>query len=423
MERSFFYEEATGSVYEKYKSTLPKLGLIIDTPLTIMPKNGLVKRALSLCEHYVACCGIEVVWILCNRNIKANEQINSLKEKLKFHIWIVPEEKFYDLRFMAEIIEKEGINVLQAEVVQTFMKVVYPVAKRLGIPTILEINDIESQWGTKYFSSYDEGLYNFLLKKSSSLADLLVFTNDRDEELAKSIGCKYEKSIIVPNSVSTHSKRIDKTAGEGISIVFIGNMFYPPNKDAISWFLENVFSPSLGDSSMLLHIIGAYPEDFSKYKSWDRVFLHGALDEPYFGEVLYKADIGLSLVKEGSGMKTKNLDYALHKLAIVATREGANGFEKLPGIVVVSYEKHHVVRILQRLAKDVKEIRRMGKSNLNALLIHYSWNKVSKGLVSFIKKSAITKRKVHFRPIWQEEGRLKKSHFSMLKKIGPVKNT
>ncbi|MGB5813207.1 MAG: glycosyltransferase family 4 protein [Polyangiales bacterium] len=112
------------------------------------------------------------------------------------------------------------------------------------------------------------------------------------------------------------------TPAEGDQLLFIGRLDWPPNRDGLRWFLDNVWP----------HVVR--PWRLTLVGSGDGRWLSSYLDDPrirFLGEVdsvtphYHKALLSLVPIFYGSGTRVKAIESSLYATACLATECGVDG--------------------------------------------------------------------------------------------------
>ena len=107
-------------------------------------------------------------------------------------------------------------------------------------------------------------------------------------------------------------------------MVFLGNIFYPPNRDSVVWFsnfLEE--QPSLALGEMSYDVIGRYSQNLKKI--CPRAIFSGFVEDPY--RFIMEHKIFVSPLRFGSGVPTKILEAMAIGMPVITTPEGARSVE------------------------------------------------------------------------------------------------
>ena len=158
-------------------------------------------------------------------------------------------------------------------------------------------------------------------------ADIAIVVSDEDYDLLH-VKEKIENVNIVANIVPQFIRK------EGIRkplVVFIGNYAWPPNPDAVIWFVKEVW-PLIHSKcpQAEFQIIGSEPTpEVLELSSSPGVKVLGFVPEtkPY----LEAAAVSVAPLRFGGGMKGKVNEAMAYGLAVVATSFGAQGFNATHG--------------------------------------------------------------------------------------------
>lgn len=123
------------------------------------------------------------------------------------------------------------------------------------------------------------------------------------------------------------------------NLVFIGNLLYPPNKQGLKFFCENIFPLIiLARPSTKLTIIGkGSKEHFSNYKNCEAL---GFVDNPF--PILTTQALFISPADFGAGVPTKSLLAMAIGLPVVSTATNAQGIDGIvnnENIYLIDYKQ------------------------------------------------------------------------------------
>lgn len=404
----------SGELNSKSKKQRNKIAIVIDTAIEIPPAAGVPYRLYNLSKALQR-RNNQVVWIICNRNFQDKRNLkNLLRAEVK--TYLLDKDSFYNPKYIAKILQNENIDVAQYEITQTFIDVGLPVRRLTKIPAILECHDVEATLRETLGRKEEAPLLEYLQFVAGQCADGLVSMTPTDyKTLVKKIQAPEDKMFLAPNGVSKNQVKspINKRAIK--QMVFLGNLHYPPNKEA-ALFIANKIFPEVKKAipEVKMIFIGMVPDDLEKQLEKTRgVRVTGRVkDDDKFAELLTKSDMGLCTVRSGSGMKVKILDYSLAGLPIISTSIGASGYEKLDSLIIED-EKDCIIESCVGLLENPKRAIEIGKKNQKQVLNNYSWKSISDTMedVYRLARSFDLRglEKVKSKPFWLEEEREKNS--------------
>jgi len=384
-----------------------KIAIVIDTAISIPPTNGVTYRLFYLSKKLTE-KGHEIIWILGNRNFKDKKSAKILKEVgIKIHL--LPEELFYDSEYISKIVQEENVDIVQYEIIQTFIEVGVKVKEVTQIPVVMEMHDIEATLRETLDKDEESPLMNFIQYISGEAADAVVAMTPMDyQTIINEIGTQEEKVFLAPNGLDDSSHINKEINTKDKKIVLLGNMYYLPNQLAMINFAENVL-PLLKKEfeSVEFKVIGITPPGIvNKYK--ESVNFVGEIgDREKLKAELVDCTLGLCTVSAGSGMKVKVLDYATVGLPVVSSTIGLSGYEKIEGIVVAN-SNEEVLEKVSNLLRSESLCTDLGKKISKNVMNVFGWGKIVETLESaycLALQSTIDSENEFFRPFWLSEGR------------------
>ena len=122
------------------------------------------------------------------------------------------------------------------------------------------------------------------------------------------------------------NKILKEHKGELKQLIFVGSSAHMPNRDGVSWFIENVW-PDIKKSysNLQFKVVGDWTPEDSRGLLRPGIDFTGVLTEDELETVISESDIGISPLRFGAGMKRKTLNYMSHGLPVVSTSFGIEG--------------------------------------------------------------------------------------------------
>lgn len=134
-----------------------------------------------------------------------------------------------------------------------------------------------------------------------------------------------KRVLVVPNGVDvssyTHKMKVEKNI-----VLFMSLLSYPPNNDAIYYYISKIHPYIKAQyKDYQLHIIGKNPSKWLKQYvlSDNQILLKGFVDD--VKDELYKAQVCICPIRYGSGTRLKILEYMAAYKPIVSTTIGSEG--------------------------------------------------------------------------------------------------
>jgi glycosyltransferase involved in cell wall biosynthesis len=139
-----------------------------------------------------------------------------------------------------------------------------------------------------------------------------------------------DKVTVVPNGVDEKALAAgDLKCERQRSVVFWGNLDFPPNWTAVEYFFDSIYRPYLSNAKVEWHIFGrGASERLEQIARHENVYLHGFVDD-LFSEVA-KQGIMINSMVEGSGLKNKVLEAFACRVPVVSTSLGIEAIDAVP---------------------------------------------------------------------------------------------
>lgn len=210
--------------------------------------------------------------------------------------------------------------------------------------------------------------------------DLNVVVSDAEAHRLQDVAGQVELSV-VENGVDVEYFQPETEVGEGGGLVFAGGMNGYANREAMLFFVREVW-PLLQeeDHGRRLTIVGRDPpREIVSLADGDRVRVPGFVDDvrPYLDE----AATYVCPIRSGGGTRLKVLDALAMQKPLVATEFAVHGLGLEEGVHYLGAETPvEYVRQVGRLEEDAELRRRMAWAGRRLVEANYSWDVVGRHL-------------------------------------------
>jgi glycosyltransferase involved in cell wall biosynthesis len=199
-----------------------------------------------------------------------------------------------------------------------------------------------------------------------------VMTSEREAEVVRAtVGA--QASAVVPNAVDVDQFRPTEAALEAGAIVFTGMMSYPPNQDAVRYFVREILPLVVRHRpEVVFTVVGKeVPEDLAAL-SGPHVRFTGMVPDtrPY----LSRAAVVVAPLRAGSGTRLKILEALAMGKGVVSTSIGCEGLNLTPGReLLVADEPDAFAEAVVRLLDDRGEAAALGRRGRELVEASYHW--------------------------------------------------
>lgn len=171
-------------------------------------------------------------------------------------------------------------------------------------------------------------------------------------------------------------------------LLFVGNLKWYPNHDAVMYFCREVW-PALtrGCPSVKFTVVGAHPspEILRFAKADERIRVTGLVDDvrPFF----HRAEVFVCPIWDGGGTRLKLLDAMAMGKPIVTTTIGCEGLDVVPNQnVLIADTSADFVRQITAVTASRQLRQRLGESARRLAEAKYSWDSIAGRLMEMYQK-------------------------------------
>jgi glycosyltransferase involved in cell wall biosynthesis len=320
-----------------------------------------------------------------NTNIHFIDALKALIKNKSYNI-----SRFYDKNLskqLIELIKNEKIDLVHIDGLYA-MPYADDIKAKTKAKIILRSHNIEHHlWEQKaniekniFKKIYLKILANQLKQyeiKSFREADGIISISSNDSNFIQQCGIQ-TKLITIPIGIP-EKKIINNTSN---AIYHIGAMNWQPNIDGLDWFLNNVWPLVISKiPTAELHLAGRNMPT-KKYLQYPNTKLYGEVKSAEE----FAADKGIMIipVHQASGIRIKLAEAMMMSKAIVSTKIGASGIEKLSNNeILLADDADNFARHLINLINDNDLKNQLSKQAHSFALNYFEQNACSKKIIDF----------------------------------------
>jgi glycosyltransferase involved in cell wall biosynthesis len=263
------------------------------------------------------------------------------------------------------------------------------LAKKLGYRTVLDQHQVETQvlWNNAYasasqFSTAVKGVTNLALAAQCGYyegricrqSDAVVATSDLDASRLLKLAPGAPVHVI-PHAIDC-SKYAAIRTHQGKTILFSGTLNYPPNIEAIEWYIDEILprlKASMGSACPRLIVAGTNPSS-DLYRRLDQAGAELHADPPSLLPFLSNAALVIMPLRSGRSMRFKILEAMASGRAVLSTPRGSEGLVLAPGYDIwIAESTDKFASAVSRLIENTELRLQLGINAAKTADARYDW--------------------------------------------------
>jgi len=302
-------------------------------------------------------------------------------------------------RRVTELLGATRFDILHADTIALCQFVEH----RRYVPAVLTHHNIESTLMVRRAAVEPRRLAAaFLRREAAKLAgyearyapryEVNVVVSREDERALLRLGPTV-RTALVPNGVDVTYFTPDP-AQEGPAIVYTGGMNMFANRDAVLYFLDEVWPLVLAASPALtFYVVGQNPpaELLQRARQDRRIVVTGYVDD--IRPLVRKSSVYVVPLRVGGGTRLKVLDAMAMGKALVSTSVGCEGIDVTPGehLLVADTPPAFARAVLELLGSPARRLA-LGRAGRALVESRYSWGIVAENLLNAYRQAIVVRR-------------------------------
>lgn len=383
---------------------------------SFMPSfDGASQRFASISKN-LSNLGVDLIIVHCYRGWS---DLNIIKNQNFRTIAISPKYYYHDHTIIDKIIRSIKPDIIEMNDMELLMSTGLYINKKFKIPLIFEAHFVSSIL-TKDVTK-DNNAVN-LEKEHEKMVTKIVsgiicFTSIDKKNFLKSTEIDPKRIEVIPLESDLETIKYRKVTNDDKSILFLGNMYFQPNQEAVEDIVNNIAPIVLKKNrDVNFKFVGDVPDNIRKKYESERIIFKGRVND--INKVFEGVRVCIVPVKTGGGMRVKILTYMASGIPIISTKIAADGIHYKKFINIAENPTEFANKIIE-IINNLEKSKRQGKvAYSEALKNHLGKNIAQKGInfyKTIIKKpifSSLSHINVELEPFWLTEtiqkGRFKK---------------
>lgn len=310
----------------------------------------------------------------------------SLIKKEPFKTYIFPVDSYYNLELISSLLLKEQIDIIQFDNLEPILLQGMELSQLSGAKLVSEMHYVVKNLAKRLGANAHRlsEIENMEKLVSKSIDHIICLSKQDKLYFEKNLGLKQEKISVIPSGVDCREIKYWGPNFEAKNIIFLGNLFFEPNEDAVR-VIKNQVYPRLRQDGFRFTIAGDCPDNLrSELSEADFVFT-GIV--PDLNSLFKEATLALAPIDEGTGMRIKFLNYFAAGTPIITTNVATNGFNDKKNFYI---EDDYSIypSIIVSLWENKNKLRELSRSGRVLVSKKYDWNIIARETKSVYNKLA-----------------------------------
>jgi len=208
---------------------------------------------------------------------------------------------------------------------------------------------------------------------------LCSLVSERDAEVLRWV-CPRAKQVVIPNGVDSGYFKPLGCAEDFPSLIFEGNMSFPPSVDAVLYFCREIL-PLIQKKvpQVKFYIVGKDPLQEVRSLAGNCIVVTGYVNDvrPY----LDCASVFVCPMRKGAGIKNKILQAWAMAKPVIATSVALGGLRIIPdGNIIVTDGPKSFAQEVIRLLDNPGFREELGQTGRQTVVEHYTWEQQARSL-------------------------------------------
>lgn len=299
---------------------------------------------------------------------------------------------FYSLKAKKRVkvlLEEKGFDHLMCQLIRTseYIKNIHNTPKTIdymdalsaGIIRRVDRQPFYLKWlfriEAKRLKKYEQSVFDFFENQ--------VIISDQDRQLIAHPD--KDKITCIANGIDkSYFEEMDRS--EEFDLIFVGNMSYPPNIDAVHYIVNEIL-PELPDSKLLVSGATPHPSVLKLANENENIVITGWVDDIRTSYLRGKIFLAPMLI--GTGMQNKLLEAMALKTPCITTSLANNAIKAdHMNQIVVADTKEDILNRIKELLTDEELRLKIARSAQGFVEEHYTWEQACTQLIQLMKQKS-----------------------------------
>jgi glycosyltransferase involved in cell wall biosynthesis len=328
--------------------------------------------------------GIKVVTVPLRRS-RWRDALHMLRSLYRREPFLVLRDRSAAMRSqIRQLLDRESYDVLHVD--QLTMSQYAGMASKHGVRVVLDAHDVVSEVVERvsrtapklslerWAARLEKARLRDFEAASCKSADMVLAVTERDRATLSALADERTRVHTIPIGVDCSTSTPTSRRPEK-NLLFLGTLFYPPNSDAVEWFLREIYPQvRIRVPDVRFVVAGARPS--ARLRSLARgdstVDLIGYVSD--LAELYSTSAAMVVPVRAGGGMRVKVLEAFANRVPVISTSLGCEGIDAERGRdLLVADTATEFARSVARVLVDPEIGPQLAASARRLVELNYDW--------------------------------------------------
>lgn len=295
---------------------------------------------------------------------------------------VSPKYYYQDHSVADSIIERVGPDVIEMNDIELMMATGVHLSKKYKTPLVFDAQFVTSVLlqGLNAPAEAIEAERRQERALGKVISGAVCFTDLDKRQFVESTEIEEERAHIIPLGSDTETIKSREIKNTDKTVVFIGNMFYEPNSEAVEFAGDKVIPAVLAaNPDANFRFVGDAPQHLKDKYASDKTVFTGRIHD--INEAFAGARVCIAPIQTGGGMRVKILTYMATGVPVVATSIGSEGVSDLSAIRIGDNAAEFTDQI-NSLLNDLPKSVALGQHARNVVSRDHSWGSIARDCIN-----------------------------------------
>lgn len=336
--------------------------------------------------------------------------LNVIKKQNFITFAIPPTYYYYNFSVINKIISSVKPDLIEMNDPELLVSTGLYLSNKFKIPLVYDAHFVSSVLVKKITNNNSISIPEESIEKiiSQIVSGATCFTDIDKQDLLRSTQLEPKRIRVIPFGANFDEIRYRNTTRKDNVILFLGNMYFQPNQEAVEMIVNEIAPLVLNkNKNLIFKFVGDVPSGIVNKYNHKNIIFEGRLDD--INKAFENVGVCISPVRIGGGVRVKILTYMASGAPIISSKAAVAGIKYKNFINIAETPQEFADKILD-IFKHPSRYYGKSQAAYKEAFENHSWNKIAYKNVNFYKSiiknpvySSLKPQKLTKEPYWLEE--------------------